>query len=86
MWVTCGSPRLSDVIELLRLKGADVHYHDPYVSAIEHNGHSLSSEANLADAVSSADCLVIVTDHSSYDWAAIRTKARLIVDTRHALA
>ena len=78
------SPAL-DVIELLRQKGADVRYHDPYVSAIEHNGHSLQSEADLMAALAAADCLVIATDHSSYDWEVIRKRARLIVDTRHAL-
>ncbi len=78
------SPAL-DVIELLRQKGADVRYHDPYVAAIEHNGHGLRSEADLMAAVAAADCLVIATDHSSYDWEVIRQQARLIVDTRHAL-
>jgi UDP-N-acetyl-D-glucosamine dehydrogenase len=32
-----------------------------------------------------ADCVVIVTDHSAYDWTHIRQQARLIVDTRRVL-
>ena len=74
------SPAL-DVIELLRQKGADVRYHDPYVPVIRHNGFEMAGEADLT----AADCAVVVTDHSSYDWAAIRQKARLVVDTRNAM-
>jgi UDP-N-acetyl-D-glucosamine dehydrogenase len=78
------SPAL-DVIELLRHKGADVRYHDPYVSCIHHNGFEMAGEPDLAAALAAADCAVVVTDHSSYDWGVIRQQARLIVDTRHAV-
>ena len=78
------SPAL-DVIELLRHKGADVRYHDPYVPCIRHNGFEMAGEPDLAAALAAADCAVVVTDHSSYDWAAIRRQVRLIVDTRHAI-
>ena len=77
------SPAL-DVIELLRQRGADVRYHDPYVPAVAHNSYELRGEPDLDVALAAADCVVVVTDHSSYDWAAIRRRARLIVDTRHA--
>ncbi len=77
------SPAL-DIIELLRAKGADVRYHDPYVPALQHNGHDLVSQPDLSAALAAADCVVVVTDHSSYDWPAIRRQARLLVDTRHA--
>jgi UDP-N-acetyl-D-glucosamine dehydrogenase len=76
------SPAL-DIIELLRAKGADVRYHDPYVPAICHNGYSLAAEPDLAQAIAAADCVVIATDHSAYDWPAIHSQARLVVDTRH---
>jgi UDP-N-acetyl-D-glucosamine dehydrogenase len=76
------SPAL-DVIELLRVKGARLNYHDPYVSSIQHHGHQLASVPDLNAAVAAADCVVIVTDHSVYDWAAIYRQAQLIVDTRH---
>ena len=78
------SPAL-DVIELLRQKGTAVRYHDPYVPSIHHNGFQMQSEADLAAALAAADCAVIVTDHSSYDWPAIHRQVRLIVDTRHTL-
>jgi UDP-N-acetyl-D-glucosamine dehydrogenase len=76
------SPAL-DIIELLRAKGAEVRYHDPYVPVISHNGHVLTSEPTLDAALDAADCVVIVTDHSAYDWPDVHAKARLIVDTRH---
>jgi UDP-N-acetyl-D-glucosamine dehydrogenase len=78
------SPAL-DVIELLRHKGADVRYHDPYVACIRHNGFEMAGEPDLAAALAAADCAVVVTDHSSYDWGAIKQQVRLIVDTRHAV-
>jgi UDP-N-acetyl-D-glucosamine dehydrogenase len=79
------SPAL-DVIELLRHKGADVRYHDPYVPCIRHNGFEMAGEPDLDAALAAADCAVVVTDHSSYDWGEIKQQVRLIVDTRHAMA
>lgn len=76
------SPAL-DIIELLRQKGADVRYHDPYVPAISHNGFELAGEADLEAALDAADCVLIVTDHSSYDWPTVLGRARLVVDSRH---
>ena len=76
------SPAL-DIIELLRAKGADVRYHDPYVPVISHNGHDLTCEPALDAALDAADCVLIVTDHSVYDWPAVLAKAKLVVDTRH---
>ncbi len=78
------SPAL-DIIELLRTKGAEVRYHDPHVPTLLHNGEGFASESDLSRALREADCVIIVTDHSSYDWAAIARQARLIVDTRHVL-
>jgi UDP-N-acetyl-D-glucosamine dehydrogenase len=79
------SPAL-DVIELLRAKGAAVSYHDPHVPSILHNGHTLACVPDLDAAVDSADCVVIVTDHSVYDWPGIFRRAHLVVDTRHVTA
>ena len=45
----------------------------------------MESVADLESAVKSADCVVIVTNHSSYDYPAILESAKLIVDTRNAL-
>jgi UDP-N-acetyl-D-glucosamine dehydrogenase len=77
------SPAL-DIIELLLQKGAEVRYHDPYVPEILHNGHGLKTEPDVMQAVAQADCAMIVTDHSLYDWPAICHLAKAIVDTRHA--
>ncbi len=78
------SPAL-DIIELLRQKGARVAYHDPHVPHIRHDATELRGEPDLNAALDAADCVLIVTDHSAYDWPAIARSARLIVDTRRAL-
>ncbi len=80
------SPAL-DVIALLRAKGADVSYHDPYVARIhhEHDGWQMESVRDLDAAIRQADCVVIITNHKKYDYPAILEAANLIVDTRNAL-
>lgn len=78
------SPAL-DVMGLLMKKGAEVSYHDPYIGHISHDQWSLDSVSDLMKAVKTADCVVIVTNHASYDYDAIQKEARLIVDTRNAL-
>ncbi len=83
------SPAL-DVIGLLEQKGARVAYHDPYVPRIHFDSsEGLSAEMfsvpNLMAAVKSADCVVIVTNHSLYDYDAILESSRLVVDTRNAM-
>jgi UDP-N-acetyl-D-glucosamine dehydrogenase len=45
----------------------------------------MESERDLIDAVRKADCVVIITNHSSFDYEAVLQNARLIVDTRNAL-
>jgi UDP-N-acetyl-D-glucosamine dehydrogenase len=85
------SPALS-IIDRLRAKGADVHYHDPFVKEIrfddahtEGGGEPLASEPLTDEALRAADCLVIVTDHSDIDYGRVCQLAPLIVDTRNAL-
>jgi UDP-N-acetyl-D-glucosamine dehydrogenase len=78
------SPAL-DVIGLLKQKGADICYHDPYIPWLNHDGWAMESVTDLLGEVREADCVVIVTNHSSYDYAAILQAARLVVDTRNAL-
>jgi len=78
------SPAL-DVIGLLEQKGALVSYHDPHVPRIQHDGRAHDSIPDLMPAVKTADCVVIVTNHSSYDYEAIFNASSLIVDTRNAL-
>jgi UDP-N-acetyl-D-glucosamine dehydrogenase len=45
----------------------------------------MESVSDLDSAVKAADCVVIVTNHSAYDYQKMLTDARLIVDTRNAL-
>ena len=78
------SPAL-DVIGLLDQKGSEVSYHDPYIPHIEHEEWELTSVPDLMTAVRTADCVVIVTNHSSYEYPAIMENAQLIFDTRNAL-
>ena len=78
------SPAL-DIIHLLQERGAEVQYHDPYVPDLRHEGMDLCSVALTDTAVTSADCLVIVTHHNTFDWSRIAEQAKLIVDTRNAL-
>jgi UDP-N-acetyl-D-glucosamine dehydrogenase len=78
------SPAL-DVILYLQQKGAVVSYHDPFVSAINHEGIQMESVADLDTAIKSSDCVAIITNHSSYDYESIMKNAQLIVDTRNAL-
>jgi len=78
------SPAL-DVIGLLQQKGTIVSYHDPYILNLKHEGLELESVPDLMNAARLADCVVIVTNHSAYDFAALLQNARLIVDTRNAL-
>ena len=78
------SPAL-DVIGLLRKEGAIVDYHDPFVPEIRHESFQLKCVPNLEGAVEQADCVVITTDHSGYNWKKILDHSDLIVDTRNAL-
>ena len=74
------------IIELLRRKGAEVNYNDPHVSALAvEYGDDLESIELSTSVLSDADCAVIVTAHSSYDWECVADQANLIVDTRNAL-
>ena len=78
------SPAL-DVIELLKRKGARVSYTDPYVPVLHHGPVNMSS-ISIEDALKAgADCAVIITDHATFDYAAIAAKFPLIVDSRNAL-
>jgi UDP-N-acetyl-D-glucosamine dehydrogenase len=78
------SPAL-DIIALLKAKGADVRYHDPHVPEFSYDDFSLTSEPDLDAALAAADCVMIVTDHSAYDWRKVIERVPLLVDTRHVL-
>ena len=77
------SPAL-DIINLLRQRGAKVEYHDPHVPQIHLESDLLMrSKAYDLDLLRKAHCVVIVTDHSVFDWDEISRNSRVIVDTRH---
>jgi len=78
------SPAL-DVIGLLEGDGAQVSYHDPYIPELHHENLDLSSIPDLMKAVENADCVVIITNHSQYDYQAIYEKAKCVMDARNAL-
>jgi len=75
------SPAL-DIIQLLKRRGAKLTYSDPYVAHVSFDGLELCSDEA---ARAKADCVVIVTDHSGFDYRALAETASLIVDTRNAL-
>ena len=75
------SPAL-EILRLLMQKGAEARYHDPYISSLADEGIPLTAVADLDGEVQKADCVVIATAHSAYDWAAIAHSAAKLVDTR----
>jgi UDP-N-acetyl-D-glucosamine dehydrogenase len=72
--------------ELLRKAGADVAYHDPHVPAVhdERHGVNLTSRPLTEELLRESAAVVIVTDHSAFDWDWIVGNARLVIDTRNA--
>jgi UDP-N-acetyl-D-glucosamine dehydrogenase len=78
------SPSLT-IIELLQKDGAQVSYHDPYFPVIG-RGRKYDLQMKCADLkdLGQYDCVVIVTDHSDYDYERIVKESQLVVDTRNA--
>jgi UDP-N-acetyl-D-glucosamine dehydrogenase len=78
-----------ELMELLLQKGADVQYNDPHIpnlpSMRHYPGLRMSSQELTADYLRTRDCMLIVTDHSAYNWSWIAEHAPLIVDTRNAM-
>ena len=79
------SPAL-DIIQLLQQQGAVVVYHDPHVADLQFDDVKMRSVDYDLPAFSAADCVLILTHHSSYDWAEILENAQLVIDTRNATA
>jgi len=81
------SPSL-ELIELLKKKGASVDYNDPYIARthkMRRYDLKMSSVPLTEKSLKSYDCVVVSTDHSSYDYGFIAGHSRLIVDTRNAM-
>ena len=78
------SPSLT-IIELLQRRGALVDYNDPFFPTVGRGRHyDLHMKSTPIDRIGEYDCVMIVTDHSSYDYKAIVREAQLVVDTRNA--
>ena len=78
------SPALT-IIELLQHEGAQVSYHDPYFPFIgKGRKYDLQMKRSELEQLGQYDCIVIVTDHSDYDYKKIVGEAQLVVDTRNA--
>jgi UDP-N-acetyl-D-glucosamine dehydrogenase len=82
------SPAL-DVMHVLHQRGARIAYADPHVPLLRSRdwpgGYDLASVDPTPDALASFDCVVIVTDHRTFDWTMVAAAAPLIVDTRNAI-
>ena len=79
------SPALT-IIELLHKEGAEVSYNDPYFPFVGKGRHyDLQMKCAALEHLGQYDCVLIVTDHSTYDYAHIVREAQLVDDTRNAL-
>ena len=78
------SPALT-IIEELRARGAAVTYNDPYVPTLHLGDERLESAGLTKELLQWADCVVVHTDHSGYDWKWIGAHAQVVVDTRNAV-
>ena len=84
------SPAL-EIMDLMAQKGANVSYHDPYCPEIKDDGHTpagaVGKSIPLTDAaLRDADAVIIVTDHSDIDYVRVQSLAKVLVDTRAAVA
>jgi UDP-N-acetyl-D-glucosamine dehydrogenase len=78
------SPSLT-IIELLRERGALVAYHDPFFARVGRGRHyDLNMECATLNDLHQYDAVMIVTDHTSYDYPAIVGESQLVIDTRNA--
>jgi len=78
------SPAL-DIIKLLEQQGAHVEFHDPHVASYLEDGKTVHSVPLTAERLKSADCVMVVTDHTAIDYRLVKRHARLVVDTRHVM-
>jgi len=79
----------AEIIELLRDRGAEVSYHDPHLPvfpSMRKHRIDLKSVALTPATLAAADCVLILTDHDAVDYSVIAQHAKLVVDTRNAMA
>jgi UDP-N-acetyl-D-glucosamine dehydrogenase len=76
-----------EIMELLWKKGAELSYNDPHVPKLpltrRYPHLQMASQPLTAEYLQGQDCVVIVTDHSAYNWEWIIEHSRLVVDTRN---
>jgi len=76
------------LLELLQTRGARLSYNDPHIPVLPSMRHfevpDLTSQELTKEFLASQDCVVIATDHSSYDLDFIVKHSPLVIDTRNA--
>ena len=78
------SPALT-IIEELQRQGAEVYYNDPYFPRVgQGRKYKLHMNCTPLENIGQYDCVLIVTNHSDYDYRKIVNEAKLVVDTRNA--
>ena len=78
------SPALT-ILDLLQRAGAHVAYNDPFFPTVTQGRHyNLHLTSTPLDDLAQYDCVLIVTDHTTYDYPAIVAQSRLVIDTRNA--
>ena len=77
------SPAL-EIMRILKNKGARISFSDPFTPQCVLGGETLRSIKPTERALSTKDCVVIVTDHSAYDYRMIARNSKLLFDTRNA--
>jgi UDP-N-acetyl-D-glucosamine dehydrogenase len=79
----------AEIIELLRDRGAEVTYHDPHIPtypSMRKYRIDLKSVPLNQETLTASDCVLILTDHDAVDYGALAQHAKLVVDTRNAMA
>ena len=74
-----------DIAQLLRLRGAKVSYHDPYVAEVRVDGGTERSVELTAERLARADAVVVTTDHRCVDYGFVTEHAQIVVDPRNAI-
>ncbi|MBA3798865.1 MAG: nucleotide sugar dehydrogenase, partial [Geodermatophilaceae bacterium] len=74
-----------EVLERLQRKGAEVSFHDPFVEEVHERGLSLARSDLTVEALAAADCVLLLTPHSSYDLDLIVRHSALLFDARNAI-
>ena len=79
------SPAL-EILRLLEERGAEVSYSDPFVPKLNLGGRTLASQDLAPEFLAKQDLVLVVTDHSTFDYRAVVAAAPLVLDTRNATA